>query len=212
MRCCHNINSEGDGNDEDIPLCPTGFEVNKGQAKGFYIPDDNGRQIEPRYIKFIQSPGDPHAEGTQGRDFPIFRYELFAPADYTDTNLPLGVMPIWFTSTISQHNHQYNIALQAALKHNNWGICVDLIRYRTCEDQIGIWEAQVEEAIQQVECTCEEWQQARYHLEAAHAHCHFRHLEHTPNLDNWRYDEEPSVVIPLPQLGHQGWRKVQGCR
>jgi hypothetical protein len=33
----------------------------------------------------------------------------------------------------------YNTVITAALAHNNWGICADLIRYRLCEDQIGIW-------------------------------------------------------------------------
>ena len=83
-------NEDSDGwadspdDDEDVPACPAGFEFNTGQAEGFYIPDSDGRQIEPRYVKFVQSPGDPHAEGTQGQGFPFFQYKLFAPTDYTD--------------------------------------------------------------------------------------------------------------------------------
>jgi hypothetical protein len=201
--------STGDDND-DVPLCPVGFEINSGQAEGFYIPNSDGRQIEPRYIKFVQSPGDPHAEGTQGQGFPFFRYELFAPADYSDTDLPLGVMPIWFTSAVSRHNHQYNGILQAALKHNKWGICADLICYRTCEDQIGIWEARVEEAVQRVERAREERQQARYCLKAARAHCHFHHLECTRSQDDWQYDNAPEGIFPRPQLAHRGRRNIRG--
>ena len=198
----------GDDDDNDTPVCPAGFEVNRGQAEGFYIPDDDGRQIEPHYIKFIQSPGNPHAEGTQGQGFTVYRYELFAPADYSDTDLPLGIMPIWFTSVVSRHNHQYNSILQATLKHNKWGICADLIQYRTCEDQIGIWEARAEEAIQWVERAQEEQQQACYCLEATRTHHHFHHLDRTPSTEDWWYAKEPDKVIPCSQLGHHGQRNI----
>jgi hypothetical protein len=142
--------------DTAILVCPEGFEENHGQALGFYIPDDDGTQIEPKFIRFIQGVGTPHAEGTQGRGFPVYRTNLFAPADYSETDQPLEQMPIWFTATLSRHNHMYNTVLLASLEHNNWGISADIIRYRNCEEQIGIWKARVEEAAQRVERAHEE--------------------------------------------------------
>jgi hypothetical protein len=121
-------------------VCPVGFEENTGQATGFYIPDDDGNQVEPKFIRFVQG-ANPHAEGTQGQGFPLFIHHLYAPADYEETDLPLAQMPIWFTAALSRHNNMYNVVLWVALEHNNWGICADLIRYRQAEDQIGIWEA-----------------------------------------------------------------------
>jgi hypothetical protein len=119
-------------------------------------------------------------------------------------------MPIWFTSALSRHNNMYNTVLQAALNHNDWGICADIIRYRLCEDQVGIWEARVEEGTQRVERAREERMQARYRLEAARAHKHFGHLERTRQQNDWRWDGEPDLVVPLPQLGRRGRRNVRG--
>jgi hypothetical protein len=34
-------------------VCPVGFEENTGQAAGFYIPDDDGNQQEPKFVRFI---------------------------------------------------------------------------------------------------------------------------------------------------------------
>jgi hypothetical protein len=49
----------------DLPeyagVCPAGFEDNSGQASGFYIPDDDGNQLEPKFIRFVQG-ANPHAE------------------------------------------------------------------------------------------------------------------------------------------------------
>jgi hypothetical protein len=162
-------NSSSSSNDSDnttILVCPEGFEENRGQTTGFYIPDEDGTQIEPKFIQFVQGAGTPHAEGTQGWGFPIYRTNLFAPADYTDADLPLEQMPIWFTAALSRHNHMYNTVLLASLEHNNWGISADIIHYRNCEDQIGIWEARIKEAAQRVEHAQEEHTQARYRLEA----------------------------------------------
>jgi hypothetical protein len=131
-------------------VCPVGFEENTGQATGFYIPDDDGNQQEPKFIRFVQG-ANPHAEGTRGQGFPIFLHHLYAPADYEETDLPMAQLPIWFTAALSRHSSMYNVVLRAALEHNNWGVCADIIRYRQAEDQIGIWEARVEEASQRVE-------------------------------------------------------------
>ena len=62
---------------------------------------------------------------------------------YEDT-----VVPQLGNAVLSRHNNMYNVILRAALEHNNWGICADIICYRLCEDQIGIWEACAEEAVQ----------------------------------------------------------------
>jgi hypothetical protein len=35
-------------------VCPVGFEENTGQATGFYIPDDDGNQQEPKFVRFVQ--------------------------------------------------------------------------------------------------------------------------------------------------------------
>ena len=91
-----------------------------------------------------------------------------------------------------------------------WGICADLIRYHTCEDQIGIWEARAEEAVQRVERAREERQQARYRLEAARAHRHFIHLERTRSQDDWQYDDAPEGIFPRPQVARRGRRNVRG--
>src|ERR1700730_10771601 len=77
---------------EYTATCPQGFEENTGQARGFYIPDDNRVKIEPRYIRFIQGP-NPHAEGTQGSGFPVYLFQLTSVADYNDTHLPLSQLP-----------------------------------------------------------------------------------------------------------------------
>jgi hypothetical protein len=197
----------------DLPeyasVCPAGFEDNTGQATGFYIPDNDGNQLEPKYIRFVQG-ANPHAEGTQGQGFPLFIHHLYAPADYETTDIPLAQMPIWFTAALSCHNNMYNIVLRAALEHNNWGICADLIRYRQAEDQIGIWEARVKEAAQRVERAREERVQAWYHLEAARAHQHFANLERTNKPEDWQYDDDPSMVLPLRQLARRGCRHVRG--
>jgi hypothetical protein len=142
--------SSSSNRDDDtaVLVCPEGFEENHGQASGFYIPDDDRMQIKPKFIRFVQGVGTPHAEGTQGRGFPIYRTNLFAPADYSETDQPLEQMPIWFTAALSRHNHMYNTVLLASLEHNNWGISADIIRYCNCKEQIGIWEARVEEAAQ----------------------------------------------------------------
>jgi hypothetical protein len=195
-----------DSDDTAVLVCPEGFEENHGQAAGFYIPDDDGTQIEPKFIRFVQGVGTPHAEGTQGRGFPVYRTNLFAPADYTDTDLPLEQMPIWFTAALSRHNHMYNTVLLASLEHNNWGISADIIRYRNCEEQIGIWEARVEEAAQRVERAREERTSARYRLEAARAHRHFSHLDRAPRGEDFRFDHDPDMVFPLAQLGRRGRR------
>jgi hypothetical protein len=100
--------------------------------------------------------------------------------DYTDTDLPLEQMPIWFTTTLSHHNHMYNTVLLASLEHNNWGVSAGIIRYRNCEDQISIWEACVKEATQCMERAREECTQACYRLEAVCAHQHFVHLDRDP--------------------------------
>jgi hypothetical protein len=97
--------SSNHSDDTTVLVCPEGFEENRGQAAGFYIPDDDRTQIEPKFIRFVQGVGTPHAEGTQGQGFPVYRTNLFAPADYTDTKLPLEQMPIWFTAALSRHNH-----------------------------------------------------------------------------------------------------------
>jgi hypothetical protein len=136
-----NSSSSNNSDSTTVLVCPKGFEENHGQVTGFYIPDDDGTQIEPKFIQFVQGVGTPHAEGTQGRGFPVYRTNLFTPADYTEPNQPLKQMPIWFTAALSHHNHMYNTVLLASLEHNNWGISVDIIHYRNCEDQIGIWEA-----------------------------------------------------------------------
>jgi hypothetical protein len=188
----------------NVAVRPPGFEENHGQALGFYIPDKEGDQIEPKYIRFVQGTGNPHVEGTEGQGCSMYRANLFAPPDFTETDLPLEQMPIWFTATLSRHNHMYNIVLQNALKHNNWGVCADIIHYRNCEDQIGIWEARVKEAAQRVERAREERTQARYHLEAARAHRHFAHLERTPREEDFCYDDQPDMVFPLAQLGRRG--------
>jgi hypothetical protein len=119
-------------------------------------------------------------------------------------------MPIWFTAALSRHNNMYNTVLQAALQRNNWGICADIVRYRHTEDQIGIWEARAEEAAQRVERAREERTQARFRLEAARAHRHFAHLQRTNEPEDWRYDDDPNVVVPLRQLGRRGRRNVRG--
>jgi hypothetical protein len=161
-------NSSSDSR-EDAAVCPNGFKENKGQAEGFYIPNDDGESIEPKYVRFMQG-GTLHAEGTEGKGFPVYQFALAAKPDYEDTDLPLAQMPIWFTAALSRHNNMYNTILQAALQHNNWGICADIVRYRHTEDQIGIWEARAEEAAQRVERAREERTQARFRLEAARAH------------------------------------------
>jgi hypothetical protein len=143
---------------------------------------------------------NPHAEGTRGQGFPIFLHHLYAPADYEDTDLPLAQLPIWFTATLSCHSSMYNVVLRAALEHNNWGICADLLRYRQAEDQIGIWEARVEEALQRVERAREERVQTRYRFEATRAHRHFANLECTNKPEDWQYDDDPGMVLPLRQL------------
>jgi hypothetical protein len=198
--------------DTAVAVCPEGFEENRGQAAGFYIPDEEGQQVEPAFIRFVHGTGTPHVEGTEGRGFAVYRANLFAPADYTDTDMPLEQMPIWFTAALSRHNHMYNTVLLASLEHNNWGISADIIRYRNCEDQIGIWEARVEEAAQRVERAREERTQARYRLEAARAHRHFAHLDRAPRGEDFRYDHDPDMVFPLAQLGRRGRtrRNVRG--
>jgi hypothetical protein len=195
--------------DEETVVCPQGFEENKGQAEGFYIPNDDGESIEPKYVRFVQG-GTLHAEGTEGKGFPIYQFALAANPDYEDTDLPLAQMPIWFTAALSRHNNMYNTILQAALQHNNWGICADIVRYRHTEDQIGIWEARAEEAAQRVERAREERIQARFRLKAARAHRHFAHLQRTNEPEDWRYDDDPNVVVPLRQLGRRGRRNVRG--
>jgi hypothetical protein len=195
--------------EEEATVCPQGFEENKGQAEGFYIPNDDGESIEPKYVRFVQG-GTLHAEGTEGKGFPIYQFALAANPDYEDTDLPLAQMPIWFTAALSRHNNMYNTVLQAALQHNNWGICADIVRYRHTEDQIGIWEARAEEAAQRVERAREERTQARFRLEAARAHRHFTHLQRTNEPEDWRYDDDPNVVVPLRQLGRRGRRNVRG--
>jgi hypothetical protein len=104
----------------------------------------------------------------------------------------------------------YNVVLRAALEHNNWGICADLIRYRQAEDQIGIWEARVEEAAQRVERAREERVQTRFRLEAARAHRHFANLERTNKPEDWQYDDDPGMVLPLRQLARRGRRQFRG--
>jgi hypothetical protein len=190
-------------------VCPVGFEENTGQATGFYIPDDDGNQQEPKFVRFVQG-ANPHAEGTRGQGFPIFLHHLYAPADYEETDLPLAQLPIWFTAALSRHSSMYNVVLRAALEHNNWGICADLIRYRQAEDQIGIWEARVEEASQRVERAREERVQTRYRLEAARAHRHFANLERTNKPEDWQYDDDPGMVLPLRQLARRGRRQFRG--
>jgi hypothetical protein len=169
----HHLCSNSSGSGYDLPeyasVCPAGFKDNHGQAQGFYIPDDDGHQVEPKFIRFVQG-ANPHTEGTQGQGFPLFIHHLYAPTNYKDADLPLAQMPIWFTTTLSHHNNMYNVVLRVALEHNNWGICTDLIHYHQAEDQIGVWEAQVEEATQWVEHMREEHIQAQYCLEAACAH------------------------------------------
>src|SRR3984893_8694879 len=194
---------------EYTAACPQGFEENTRQARGFYIPDDDGVKIEPKYIRFIQGP-NPHAEGTQGSGFPVYLYQLTSVADYDDTHLPHTPMPIWSTPALPRHNNMYNTVLRAALEHNDWGVCADIIRHRLCEDQINIWEARAEEAVQRVERAREERSQTRYRLEAARAHRHFAHLERTNREDDWRWDDQPDMVIPIPQLGRRGRRNVRG--
>jgi hypothetical protein len=121
-------------------------------------------------------------------------------------------MPIWFTAALSRHNHMYNTVLLASLEHNNWGISADIIRYHNCEDQIGIWEARVEEAAQRVERAREERTSARYRLEAARAHRHFAHLDRAhPAGEDFRYDDHPDMVFPLAQLGRRG-RNQEECQ
>jgi hypothetical protein len=107
----------------------------------------------------------------------------------------------------------YNTILLASLEHNNWGISTDIIRYWNCEDQIGIWEARVEEAAQRVERAWEERTQVRYRLEATRTHRHFAHLDHAPRGEDFRYDNHPDMVFPLAQLGRCGRnrRNVRGC-
>jgi hypothetical protein len=190
-------------------VCPVGFEENTGQATGFYIPDDDGNQQEPKFVRFVQG-ANPHAEGTRGQGFPIFLHHLYAPADYEETDLPMAQLPIWFTAALSRHSSMYNVVLRAALEHNNWGICADLIRYRQAEDQIGIWEARVEEAAQRVERAREERVQTRFRLEAARAHRHFANLERTNKPEDWQYDDDPGMVLPLRQLARRGRRQFRG--
>jgi hypothetical protein len=71
---------------------PHWFEDNHRQAQGFYIPDDNRHQVEPKFIRFVQG-ANPHAEGTQGQGFPLFIHHLYAPTDYEDTDLPWARCP-----------------------------------------------------------------------------------------------------------------------
>jgi hypothetical protein len=207
----HQRNSSADTYDqpEYEGVCPVGFEENTGQATGFYIPDDDGNQQEPKFVRFVQG-ANPHAEGTRGQGFPIFLHHLYAPADYEETDLPMAQLPIWFTAALSRHSSMYNVVLRAALEHNNWGICADLIRYRQAEDQIGIWEARVEEASQRVERAREERVQTRFRLEAARAHRHFANLERTNKPEDWQYDDDPGMVLPLRQLARRGRRFNRG--
>jgi hypothetical protein len=114
--------------EEETTVCPQGFEENRGQAEGFYIPNDDGESVEPKYVRFVQG-ANLHAEGTEGRGFPVYQFVLAARPDYEDTDLPLAQMPIWFTAALSRHNNMYNTVLQAALQHNNWGIYADIVRY-----------------------------------------------------------------------------------
>jgi hypothetical protein len=102
-------NSSSDSG-EDAAVCPNGFEENKGQAEGFYIPNDDGESIEPKYVRFVQG-GTLHAEGTEGKGFPVYQFALAANPDYEDTDLPLAQMPIWFTAALSRHNNMYNTIL-----------------------------------------------------------------------------------------------------
>ncbi len=189
-------------------VCPANFEPNRGQVQGFHIPGPDGEVLEAKYIRFVQG-ANPHAEGTMGQGRPIYTMSLMAPADYNTPDVPYESLPPWFMSALSRHSTLYNTVLHAALKHNDWGVCADIIRYKQCEDQVGLWEARMEDAANRLERAREDRTQARFRLEAARAHTHFIHLRRTDNEEDWHWAAEPDVIMPhpLPQLGRRGRRR-----
>jgi hypothetical protein len=190
-------------------VCPTGFEENTGQATGFYIPDDDGNQQEPKFVRFVQG-ANPHAEGTRGQGFPIFIHHLYAPADYEETNLPMAQCqsgspppsPATAVCITSSSGRPWNTTTGGSARTSS---ATDRPRTRSASGRLGSKRLRNESN----EPAKSEYTRGSG-LEAARAHRHFANLERTNKPEDWQYDDDPGMVLPLRQLARRGRRQFRG--
>jgi hypothetical protein len=120
------------------PPTPPGFITNGGRLPHFAIPH-LGQRAQARYIRLC--PTDPTtAQGTMGRpQDPVYSLPLYATTYRTpvdDDSYPQEPLPEWFRDLMHATEPCFRTLLQGARILEDWGVTVDIARYRATSERL----------------------------------------------------------------------------
>src|SRR6266403_1167022 len=175
---------------------PTGY-VKNGRLPTFTIPVGGGLSNPAKWVKKLD---DGRVVGYTAEDVPHdlpHVCEIYASPKYTAD--PAEPLPHWIHETLQGSTAGYAAFLDAVKATDDWGLEADVIRFRTLDERVLAYKAQLDRTHGKLKSTIIARDQCRGRLECA---CLAERVSHLAG--------EPQHM-PTNVRARGGWKEGRGC-
>ncbi len=176
---------------------PDGY-VENGQLTTFTIPCGGGLSNPAKWVKKLN---DGRVAGYSSEDSPHdlpHVCKIYASPKYTAD--PAEPLPHWIHETLQGSAAGYAALLDAVKATDDWGLEADVMQFRTLDERIMAYKAQLDRTHGELKSTIIARDQCRGRLECARLAEWVSHLAGEPQR------------MPTNVRAHGGWKEGRGCR
>src|SRR6266446_6934281 len=176
---------------------PTGY-VENGRLPTFTIPVGGGLSNPAKWVKKLD---DGRVVGYTAEDGPHdlpHVCEIYASPKYTAD--PAEPLPHWIHESLQGSAPAYAAFLDAVRSADDWGLEADVMRFRTLNERVLAYKAQLDHTHGELKSTIIARDQCRGRLECARLAERVSHLAGEP------------LRMPTNARARRGWKEGRGCR
>ncbi len=176
---------------------PEGY-IENGRLTTFTIPCRGGLSNPAKWVKKLD---DGRVVGYTAEDGPHdlpHVCEIYASPKYTAD--PAEPLPHWIHETLQGSTPAYASFLDAVKATNDWGLEANVMQFRTLDERILAYKAQLDRTHGELKSTIIAQDQCRGRLECARLAEQISHLAGEPQR------------MPTSNRARGGWKERRGCR